>query len=322
MSASLHRLYRLASGPRRLQADLQASAAALRDLKVASQLPLTAATSLAPTLASGPILELVGSRLRPSLVAPPPPGTATGERGQRTTQAAAARESSARQSAPPTSPAQYRTAARLSNFAEHDSETGRTAASFATSRRPARRLEAPSAPTHHQGSHGVDAVPTARPAGRSTPPTPPPPPSTPTCSPADREAPSGRESALVRQLSRYWQLPRGSSEARRTPGGPAAPLHEPPQLPELSGAAPQQNTHAPGWERLAAEGSVRGLAEAVTHRRPSRSAHQVPAGEATVEIQNVFNVAVRSEAIERSDLAEQLAELLHEQVVRHGIELS
>jgi hypothetical protein len=78
----------------------------------------------------------------------------------------------------------------------------------------------------------------------------------------------------------------------------------------------------PRWAHLAAAGSVHGLAVAARLRQSSRSSREIPAGERTVEIQNVFNVALQAEAIERGDLAEQLADLLHEQVVRYGIDLS
>ena len=320
MTAHLDALLRLGTGPRRLRADLRVHADAVRALAVAARRPRTVGTTVGAEMASGPLLDVVGERLRGAVFAAAPAGTAGGHRGPH-----AAQDVHPVPMRPEVSSATTQITHDHAPVARDGSLVAPSEPLVGPTRRTAGRGVAPRASgdedgvrlRHEARAQRLADADASRSAAHPAPPTP--------ASPvhATRESPTPpTPSALRRGLDRYWELARAATAPATDASAVAAAA--PPRgwtgIDSGPTAGPEAGT--PEWARRAADGCVRELADVTRDQRNSRSTRLLSGGEPTVEVHNVFHVTVRSADVERGDLAERLADLLHEQVVRHGIELS
>jgi hypothetical protein len=124
----------------------------------------------------------------------------------------------------------------------------------------------------------------------------------------------------------YWSAASGPVEGRPRLPAAAGPTRPPPAPPRPAPAPPGGPT-AGGWPELAAGQAMTQLRAAATAGADPLATRQLvgtAAGE-KLEIQNVFNVEIHADGGQvpsLDDFGEQLAAVLREQALQHGVEVS
>lgn len=130
---------------------------------------------------------------------------------------------------------------------------------------------------------------------------------------------------LVEKLREYWRLSHTESPSEKVsayPGNPIIDRDNAASFPALP-----RHTLAPGsWPEMTGRQVAEKIDSFISGRDTpglARSVRQVIQSDLPekVEIQNVFNIQVRSEEKSR-DLSEKIADILHEQALQHGIDVT
>jgi hypothetical protein len=146
-----------------------------------------------------------------------------------------------------------------------------------------------------------------------------------------RQRRSYRTSLLVRLLNRYWDMRHDATTSTKpadvvSPNQTGAPRH----TGYVSPSGPFRTSLSAQWPDVTANQAARRIEE-LGSRNVSGPPHQVrqdvQAGQSDrVEIQNVFNVQASSDGAHQldstTDLAETIADILREQALQHGIDIT
>jgi hypothetical protein len=138
-------------------------------------------------------------------------------------------------------------------------------------------------------------------------------------------------SPLTEKLREYWELSRSrqgaEKDSNRTAG--AATESEPPAIPDTSRlrAEPHTTRTPQSWPEITARQLARKLRSSTADIPSSRATQTVNSAAGSpekVEIQNVFNIEVKSaggggDGVD--DLSERLSDILLEQALQHGIDV-
>jgi hypothetical protein len=317
VSEELARYRRVASGPWRLRTGLAAHIRSLAELPARARDVRTAGARLPAALTGGAILDLVGSRLREALDA--------AGRSQ------------------PGIGARPRTAATPGWRAEpgHFSVSGPPLAAPVDPVPPGGPVPPGPPPRQRQPAAAPGRWPTSAPRPSQPPaaaaaPGPPPDPPAATSEPPRPAADAGLENAraarqpaehprpaldsLLRSYSTSPGLPGRSRQAEPDHTAASEPDGPPHQAPANDGPSVR------AWPEAAADRVVRQLRAVAAPGTVPFSAQQrvVTAVPEKLEIQNVFNVEVHATAgvADLDDLAEQLAAVLREQALQHGVDVA
>jgi len=316
VSEELARYRRVASGPWRLRTGLAAHVRSLAELPARARDVRTAGARLPAALTGGAILDLVGSRLREALEAAGRSQPVTGARP---------RSAAAPGWRPEPGPFPVGGPPLAAPF-----DPGPPGGAVPPAPPPRQRQ-----PAAAPGRWPTSAPRPSQPPAAAAAPGPPPNPPTATSEPARPAAGTALEFAraarqraedprpaldsLLRSYSTSPGLPGRSRQAEPDPTAASEPDGPPHPAPANAGPSVR------AWPEAAADRAVRQLRAvaapgAVPFRAQQRVATAVPE---KVEIQNVFNVEVHAAAgvADLDDLAEQLAAVLREQALQHGVDV-
>lgn len=133
---------------------------------------------------------------------------------------------------------------------------------------------------------------------------------------------------LVEKLREYWQLSRPENPSEKVstyPGGPITDRDNAASFPAITRHAPIQTS----WPEMTGRQVAEKIDSFISGRGApglARSVRQVIQSDLPekVEIQNVFNIQVKSEESRENsrDLSEKIADILHEQALQHGIDVT
>ncbi len=141
--------------------------------------------------------------------------------------------------------------------------------------------------------------------------------------------PQNTTPVLVEKLREYWRLSRPENSPEKIPAHPGSPITERSNADTSFPALPRY-TIAPGsWPEMTGRQVAEKIDSFISGRGApglARSVRQVIQSDLPekVEIQNVFNIQVRSEESRGNsrDLSEEIADILHEQALQHGIDVT
>src|SRR5262245_52638840 len=160
----------------------------------------------------------------------------------------------------------------------------------------------------------------------------------PPCAGASTARRSGGEAAwspLAEKLREYWELSKSQQgaekDSNRTAG--AASESEPPAIPDpsrLPAAQPHTTRTPQSWPEITARQLGRKLRSSAADISSSHATQNIKSGAAgspeKVEIQNVFNIEVKPSGgggdAFTEDLSERLSDILFEQALQHGIDVT
>jgi hypothetical protein len=137
------------------------------------------------------------------------------------------------------------------------------------------------------------------------------------------------DNVLVKKLREYWQLAGHAQSPDRASTPPPVAM----QPEGTKGAQPLPGTTGTGaspgrWPEVTGRQLARKLDDAAasapgSFKRVQQTVHDTPE---KVEIQNIFNVEVRADGGRAAgfsdDFSESIADLLREQAIQHGIDLT
>jgi hypothetical protein len=326
MAAALASFKAKATGPARLRASLRRRVAPLGTLLQSLDAPRAVRAEVARGVLGGDIFSVMSARLRRLLEHAEPPAALPDQ--TRTRHAMAQQSPGPNQASPPRAP-----------FVRPARPTGPPHAPTANSSTDSARRTPPGWPpaarnvntqalaplTHDAKKHSPRASASeARTFADARPQSPLPPDDVP--APArGRVTPDG---VLVVKLREYWQaVERAQSNVDASPPS-AAPatgrIEGARQLPAPA-AAPQRR-----WPEVTGQQFARKLGAAFdagapnSFKRVQQTVHTDPPER--VEIQNIFNVEVRADDAmsfgPSADLSESIADILREQAIQHGIDLT
>lgn len=133
-------------------------------------------------------------------------------------------------------------------------------------------------------------------------------------------------SALVSSLKRYWQAAREERNTNHAPQSPTLPTGSPngaANIPVRDLAEPQTPRAWPTFAGRDLSAKLRSFAS--NPSQPTAAPLTAARVESDRQIQNVFNIELNNanqHAPNYDDLGDRLAEILHEQALQHGIDVS
>lgn len=134
---------------------------------------------------------------------------------------------------------------------------------------------------------------------------------------------------LVEKLREYWRLSRPENSPEKISAYPGSPITDGGNADASFPALPRY-TPAPGsWPEMTGQQAAKNIDSFISGRGTPgsvRSVRQVIQSDLPekVEIQNVFNIQVKNEESRENsrDLSEKIADILHEQALQHGIDVT
>ncbi len=138
---------------------------------------------------------------------------------------------------------------------------------------------------------------------------------------------SGIESLLVKKLDDYWQLSQQERAEQPRSSNLINEDKEHPSKASPSLSSPLQSLSPPSWSDMIGQEVAQKVRSIASGQSASSSAQTMPTNlPEKVEIQNVFNIEVNPpldrEAGSMTKLSEKIADILHEQAVQQGIDIT